>query len=33
MEKTIRKTLSEFVVEIEKDIQYENLSELDLINK
>ena len=33
MEKTIRKTLSEYAVEIEKDIQYEGLSEQDLINK
>ena len=33
MEQTIRKTLSEYAVEIEKDIQYEGLSEQDLINK
>lgn len=33
MEKTTRKTLSEFAIEIEKDVQYEGLSEQDLINK
>ncbi|MBL0330060.1 MAG: AAA family ATPase [Bacteroidetes bacterium] len=33
MEKTIRKTLSEYAVEIEKDVQYEGLSEQDLVNK
>ena len=33
MEQTIKKTLSAFAVEIEKDVQYEGLSEQDLVNK
>ena len=33
MEQTIKKTLASFAVEIEKDLQYEGLSEQDLVNK
>ena len=33
MEQNTRKILSEFAIQIEKDAQYEGLSEQDLINK